>query len=830
MLTREDKQMATLSSPGVEVTISDESAYAAPGTGTIPLFLVATGQDKADPTSSTSGAVAAKTTAASAGTPVLVGSQRELTQNFGDVFFRQSGGNAVVGDETSEYGLLAAYSFLGQGGSAYIQRANVNTSQLIPTTTTPTSAYSTANSIWLDTNASSYGINQYNSTTGAWETKTPTIEVNLDATAAEAEGDAYTPSAAVVNGSFLVVVHGDQDARMSLEYFIGIGGAWEVLDSDGNLSNGDTVTWDEHYSAPASPGNNDVWIKTTSPGGGIDLKLYRHSGTGSWTLQTVQGVSTTMADGTAAIGEFVPQDGTSTTVLTTTSAVPGNFLLDMQANTKAVMVILEVESDGNPGDLSDETTKHAQNDAPTGTAASGTLWFDDTLTALDVYTIDSGYSRVTPTYSTTAPTSPSAGDVWVDTTSCGYGLANERDYPKLYKRNAGNSAWVLHSNSDQSTSNGVLFADITDTASDNSNGGKATTITGAPDAAVYPAGMLVVNMAQSKNTVRNYNGTAWRNGAGNHADGSGKFGRFAQRGVIAAGLQAACAADDLRDMSRNFTLLAAPGYPELADEMATLNTDRGETGFVIIDSPLRKTVSEAVTWAGGAGTTENGEDGLVTKHTYSATYYPAVQATDPTSGKTVVTYPSHAVTYQMAFNDSVSYNWFAPAGLSRGLVTNASGVGYVTGENEFKGIALTTGNRDSLYTAKVNPIASFPGSGIVLFGQKSLHGATSALDRINVGRLVAYCRERFEVLARPLLFEQNDALTRARAATIFTNFLDDIQAKRGLSDFAVVCDQSNNTPARIDRNELYIDIAIAPTKSIEFIYIPIRVVNTGTDI
>ena len=763
MLRREDKQMATLSSPGVEVTISDESAYAAPGTGTIPLFLVATGQDKADPTSSTSGAVAAKTTAATAGTPVLVGSQRELTQNFGDVFFRQSGGNVVVGDETSEYGLLAAYSFLGQGGSAYIQRADVNTTQLIPTTTTPTSAYATANSIWLDTNASSYGINQYNSTTSAWETKTPTVEVNLDATASEAAGDSYSPSATVVNGSFLVVVHGDQDGAMSLEYFIGLSGSWEQLDSDGNLSNGDTVTWDEHYSEPSTPGNGDVWIKTTSPGGGIDLKLYRHSGSGSWTLGTVQGVSTTMADGAAAIGDFVPQDGSSTTALTTTTAVAGNFLIDLQANTKAVAVIVEVESTGNPGDLSDETAKLAQNDEPTGTAATGTKWFDGTLTGLDMYQVNSGYAPVVPTYSTSAPSSPSAGDIWVDTTSCGYGLANERDYPKIYKRNAGNSAWVLHSNSDQTTSNGVLFADITDTAADNSNGGKATTITGAPDAAVYPAGMIVINMAQSKNTVRNYNGTAWRNAAGNHADGSGKFGRFAQRGVIAAGLQAACAADDLRDMSRNFTLIAAPGYPELADEMATLNTDRGETSFVIVDSPLRKTVSEAVTWANGSGTTENGEDGLVTKHTYSATYYPAVQATDPTSGKTVVTYPSHAVMYQMAYNDSVSYNWFAPAGLSRGLVTNASGVGYVTGENEFKGIALTTGNRDSLYTAKVNPIASFPGSGIVLFGQKSLHGATSALDRINVGRLVAYCRERFEVLARPLLFEQNDAITRARA-------------------------------------------------------------------
>lgn len=819
--------MATLTSPGVSVSIVDESAYAAPGAGTVPLILVATGQDKTDPTGSYSDNIARQTKSANANKPLLVTSQRELTQNFGDIFFRKVGATVQTGDETSEYGLLAAYSYLGQGGSAYISRANVNTTQLVPTTTQPTASYSTANSIWLDTNASSYGINQYNSTTSAWEAKTPTIETNLDATASEAEGDNYTPSATVVNGAFLVVVHGDQDGAMSLEYFMGIGGAWEVLDSDGNLSNGDTVTWDEHYSAPASPGNGDVWIKTTSPGNGIDLKLYRHSGTGSWTLQTVQGVSTTMADGAAAIGDFVAQDGSSTTALTTTTAVAGNFLLDLQANTKAVAVIVEVESTGAPGDLSDETAKLAQNDEPTGTAATGTYWFDNTITGLDMYQVNSGYAPVVPTYSTTAPTSPSAGDIWVDTTTAGYGLANERDYPKIYKRNTGNSAWVLHDNTDQSTSNGVLFADITDTAADNSNGGKATTITGAPSSAIYPTGMIVINMAQSKNTVRSWNGTAWRNGASNHADGSGRFGRYAQRNIIATAMQAAASDADLRDETLEYSLIAAPGYPELVDEMATLNNDRGNTAFIIVDSPLRKNPSEITTWIDGTATTENGEDGLVTKNTYAATYYPALKATEPTSGATVVTYPSHGVLYQFATSDNISFPWFAPAGLNRGVLTNASGVGYVDDENEFKATALTNAQRDALYAKKMNPIANFPSDGLVLFGQKSLHSTTSALDRVNVGRLVAYLRSNFDKLARPFLFEQNDRITRDRAKLVFQNFLADIQAKRGLSDFAVVCDESNNTPARIDANELYIDVAIAPAKSIEFIYIPVRIVNTG---
>ena len=108
----------------------------------------------------------------------------------------------------------------------------------------------------------------------------------------------------------------------------------------------------------------------------------------------------------------------------------------------------------------------------------------------------------------------------------------------------------------------------------------------------------------------------------------------------------------------------------------------------------------------------------------------------------------------------------------------------------------------------MNPIANFPDSGLTIWGQKTLHGTSSAMDRINVSRLVAYLRERFEVIARPFIFEQNDEPTRTQARRVFEGFLSDIMTKRGVYDYAVVCDSTNNTPARIDRNELYIDVAI----------------------
>jgi phage tail sheath protein FI len=292
-------------------------------------------------------------------------------------------------------------------------------------------------------------------------------------------------------------------------------------------------------------------------------------------------------------------------------------------------------------------------------------------------------------------------------------------------------------------------------------------------------------------------------------------------------MQASAAGTELREENVQFRLIAAPAYPEMFDEMVTLNSDRNETAFIIVDTPFRINNTEAVNWIDGIGATENGETGLVGKNTYSAAYYPSVLTTDPVSGKSVVAPASHSVLYTYAYNDNVSFQWFAPAGLTRGVVQNATNVGYLNSENEFTPISLTQGSRDAMYVKKLNPIARFPAEGIVVFGQKSLHSGASALDRVNVARLTAYLRERFAVIGRPYLFEPNDANTRSNAKGTFEGFMSNILAQRGVYDYAVVCDTTNNTPARIDANELYIDVAIEPTKAAEFIYIPIRIVNTG---
>ena len=170
---------------------------------------------------------------------------------------------------------------------------------------------------------------------------------------------------------------------------------------------------------------------------------------------------------------------------------------------------------------------------------------------------------------------------------------------------------------------------------------------------------------------------------------------------------------------------------------------------------------------------------------------------------------------------------FAPAGTRRGGVDNATAVGYINEEGEFKSTALPQNLRDVLDDVKINPIATLTGVGVLAYGQRTRARNASALDRINVARLVCYLRKQLDVLARPFLFEPNDAQTRREIKAAAESLMLELVGQRALYDYVIVCDETNNTPSRIDRNELYVDIAIEPVKAIEYIYIPLRLKNTG---
>ena len=202
---------------------------------------------------------------------------------------------------------------------------------------------------------------------------------------------------------------------------------------------------------------------------------------------------------------------------------------------------------------------------------------------------------------------------------------------------------------------------------------------------------------------------------------------------------------------------------------------------------------------------------------YAATYYPWVKIDDPDTGQGVWVPPSVVIPGVMAFTDSVAHEWFAPAGLNRGGLTSV----------RVPKKKLTHTERDTLYEGRVNPIATFPGQGVVVFGQKTLQAKPSALDRINVRRLLIRLKKFIASSSRFLVFEQNDSSTRARFLNIVNPFLESVQANSGLSAFKVVMDDSNNTPDVIDRNQMVGQIFIQPTRTAEFIVLDFSVLPTG---
>ena len=567
--------------------------------------------------------------------------------------------------------------------------------------------------------------------------------------------------------------------------------------------------------------------------------------------------------------------------------------------------------------------------APDQDPASGTYWYYSTPSQVDIMIQGGsgwvGYQNETndtrgynlsltnptgPIIAATAPTTQTDGtplvygDLWIDTSDLElYPLIRRWQYID------GVNQWVLISNTDQTTSNGILFADArwSSTGTVNPISDAIPSITSlltsdyldvdAPDYTLYPTGMLLFNLRRSGFNVKQFEadyfnastfsypswsssttyavgdqvlynavlyvaiqaGTnenpatqtsywdlletnSWVTASGNRADGSlsqqiiqngsPNMGRFAQRALIVSALKSAIDTSvTLREEQAQFNLQACTAYPELIPNMVALNNERNDTGFVVGDTPMRLAANgtDIVAWA----TNNNGNglfsaDGLTGTGTpYAGVFYPSCQTTD-LGGSIVVTAPSHMMVRTIIRSDSVSYPWLAPAGTRRGVVDNATRIGYIdAATGGFTTIGNNQGLRDIEYLNNINPITFIPGVGITNFGNKTIYGQATALDRINVARLIAFMRGRLEEIGKQYLFEPNDQITRNEITNAVNGLCIDLVAKRGIYDFLVVCDDSNNTPARIDANELWVNVAIEPVKAVEFIYIPLRIQTTG---
>jgi hypothetical protein len=283
------------------------------------------------------------------------------------------------------------------------------------------------------------------------------------------------------------------------------------------------------------------------------------------------------------------------------------------------------------------------------------------------------------------------------------------------------------------------------------------------------------------------------------------------QGLVALNYTASIAALANQD-AYQYNVLVTPGlynsdanYGPVMTTIINNTQNRGDNIYVMDLVPYSSSVNTAVVQAGTRNTS------------YAAAYWPWVQIVEPDSGQLVWIPASTVMPGVFAFNDTVSEPWFAPAGINRGglnLVVRAE-------------TKLTQTQRDNLYSGNVNPIATFPANGVVVYGQKTLQKKASALDRVNVRRLLIALKNFISDVAQNLVFEQNTIATRNAFLAAVNPYLETVQQKQGLYAFKVIMDDSNNPADVIDRNQMVGQIYIQPTKTAEFIYLDFNILPTG---
>ena len=259
-----------------------------------------------------------------------------------------------------------------------------------------------------------------------------------------------------------------------------------------------------------------------------------------------------------------------------------------------------------------------------------------------------------------------------------------------------------------------------------------------------------------------------------------------------------------------YNIITVPGltldeHPSVFTTLISNTEERGDAIAVVDPVLYAKTVTNTISSAASQDSS------------YAASYWPWCQTTDPNTGQLVWVPASTMIPGVYAYTDKVSEPWFAPAGINRG------GLGTVR-QVEKK---LTQTDKDTLYTGKINPLATLPGRGVVVFGQKTLQTKASALDRVNVRRLLISLKSYISQVADNLVFEQNTAATRNQFLSQVNPYLESVQQRQGLYAFKVVMDDTNNTPDVIDRNQLVGAIYLQPTKTAEFIYLNFNILPTG---
>lgn len=819
--------MANLVSPGVSVTITDESFFIPAAAPTVPLLFVATAEEKVQPDG-----ISPAVGTYEHDVVRTVTSLSQSLQLYGvPRFLEDFQGNQHHGDARNEYGLFALNQFLGAGNRAFVVRANVNLNDNLDDIRTSWTSKMNDAGFVLQNLVQAY-MDEYNVANGlivgSPGYKTTVTSSELISLAHQATADVWD--------SFTF-------ANLETDFFddntnpATASAAYQLVDVGGNIA--DTAGYQVVDFVAVEVGTNlhnlgtNTYDFTITVDGGAAQPISVATVTGGTLQDVIDTINLAMTGATAALnvgGDLVFTS--ATTGVSSTILLADGTTLPFFSALHAVHPL----TGGYPSGIL-TPVPGAVGGTPTGlmndaTVYTATINVDGTNKAITVtgsaaQTYISLINEINTDLAGAATVTTTAGNLKVTSAITGSGgsviitdvdlFSSLTQYVSLGTPIGGVDADALM----PVYENGYALASTNDfyglegMIADCVLQGYCPTV--ANEFTALESKDVLLDAADLfAYTVEFLNKTSL--GANDAA----------RRVAIVTALQATINSNtDIRAETLEYNLILCPGYHETVDEMKALSDDIEQEAMVIADTPMSMNADDVVTWADTNSERQHGEN--------VAYYYPHGIASN-LDGKNVYVAASGVALRTITFSDNVSDLWFAPAGTRRGLVSGVAQVGYVSGTlgtaTKFNEIALNKGQRDNLYkyTTNINPIVFFPGRGILIWGQKTSASAASARDRINVERMLMYIKRQLRKNTLPFLFQPNDQLTRNNLKAAVDGFLGDIMAKRGLYDFATVCDDSNNTPDRIDRNEMYIDVALKPTKAAEFLYIPIRVVATGAEL
>ena len=307
-------------------------------------------------------------------------------------------------------------------------------------------------------------------------------------------------------------------------------------------------------------------------------------------------------------------------------------------------------------------------------------------------------------------------------------------------------------------------------------------------------------------------------------DGTGTDSANATALIGDASVEPKTGMQSLDDPTLNIGIALVPGIQNQSVQNNLITLAETTQNFLALVSPpvAVGTVQDAIDWSNGKSSSTGGSRTAAINSSYAAIYWPWVKVFSTFDGIDRWYDPAIYGARQMAFTDGVADSWFAPAGYRRGRLTKPVDVE----------VKLNQGDRDSLYSGGnvVNPIVAFPQQGITIFGQRTTQRSPTALDRINIRRLMIFIRKVILIATQRFVFEPNDEFTWAQIEGVLNPFLDDIRKRRGITEFRVVCDSSTNTPLRVDRNELWTKVLIKPTKTAEILIFEINLTNQSAQL